>query len=88
MLDAIGAGLAPRIGDRDWKDIWLDSPEYKQMREELEHIKADGLSRPASEKHSESTCECYRRQFACHADQYHTRRYAVLGTAQGGRAAQ
>ncbi|KAF7795148.1 hypothetical protein EIP86_006296 [Pleurotus ostreatoroseus] len=55
MLDAIGAGLAPRIGDRDWKDIWLDSPEYKQMREELEHIKTDGLSRPASEKHSEST---------------------------------
>ncbi|KAH8835157.1 P-loop containing nucleoside triphosphate hydrolase protein [Flagelloscypha sp. PMI_526] len=22
MLDAIGAGLTPRIGDRDWNDIW------------------------------------------------------------------
>ena len=25
MLDAIGAGLTPRIGDRDWNDHWLDS---------------------------------------------------------------
>lgn len=52
MLDAIGAGLAPRIGDRDWKDIWLDSPEYHQMREEIDRIKTDALALPAETKKS------------------------------------
>ncbi len=32
MLEAIGAGITPRIGDRDWKDIWLDSPVWYQLR--------------------------------------------------------
>ncbi|KJZ78583.1 hypothetical protein HIM_01974 [Hirsutella minnesotensis 3608] len=27
MLEAIGAGSTPRIGDRDWADIWDESPE-------------------------------------------------------------
>ena len=57
MLDAIGAGLAPRIGDRDWKDIWLESPEYGVMRREIEEIKQDGLSRPAPPKEEETTCK-------------------------------
>ena len=57
MLDAIGAGLAPRIGDRDWKDIWLDSPEYRTVRQEIEEIKCQGLSRPAPEKSTEKTCK-------------------------------
>lgn len=57
MLDAIGAGLAPRIGDRDWKDIWMDSPEYQRMKDELEQIKAEGLAYPAAEKQNESTCK-------------------------------
>ena len=57
MLDAIGAGLAPRVGDRDWKDIWLDSPEYSRMREEIERIKQDALARPDETKAKESTCE-------------------------------
>ncbi len=39
MLDAIGAGLAPRIGDRDWKDHWLDSAEYQDVLSEIEKIK-------------------------------------------------
>lgn len=62
MLDAIGAGLAPRIGDRDWKDIWLESPEYKQMRDELEQLKADGLTHPVTHKDNESSCEWFRCQ--------------------------
>lgn len=57
MLDAIGAGLTPRIGGRDWKDIWLDSPEYQKVLAEIEEIKHEGLARPAVEKNSESTCE-------------------------------
>ena len=50
MLDAIGAGLTPRIGDRDWKDHWLDSEEYKGVLAEIERIKretsSDGDSKP------------------------------------------
>ncbi|THG96948.1 hypothetical protein EW026_g4983 [Hermanssonia centrifuga] len=55
MLDAIGAGLAPRIGSRDWKDVWLDSPEYSDMREQIDRIKQSGLSQPAIEKRHETT---------------------------------
>ncbi|KAI0690742.1 ABC-2 type transporter-domain-containing protein [Cytidiella melzeri] len=55
MLDAIGAGLAPRIGDRDWADIWRDSPEYQVMRDDIEKIKQQGLSLPVPEKKGETT---------------------------------
>ena len=50
MLDAIGAGLAPRIGDRDWADIWRDSPEFRETVEEIERIKATSLKKPVEEK--------------------------------------
>jgi len=39
MLDAIGAGQAPRIGDRDWGDVWSDSLEFERVRQEIVHIK-------------------------------------------------
>jgi ATP-binding cassette subfamily G (WHITE) protein 2 (SNQ2) len=52
MLDAIGAGLTPRVGDRDWADIWHDSPEFKETTEEIERIKATGLEKPVEEKKS------------------------------------
>ncbi|KAI8981169.1 ABC-2 type transporter-domain-containing protein [Trametes punicea] len=39
MLDAIGAGLSPRIGDRDWAEHWLESPEYQGVLAEIERIK-------------------------------------------------
>ncbi|KAF5389998.1 hypothetical protein D9757_003903 [Collybiopsis confluens] len=45
MLEAIGAGVSPRIGNRDWKDIWLDSPECAKVRREIDDIKARGLAR-------------------------------------------
>lgn len=57
MLDAIGAGLAPRIGDKDWKDVWLESPEYQKTREEIEQIKRDGLARPVTENTNVTTCK-------------------------------
>ncbi|KAI6015643.1 pleiotropic drug resistance ABC transporter [Pisolithus marmoratus] len=47
MLEAIGAGLSPRVGPRDWKDVWLDSPEYKRTRGEINEIKAQALAKPA-----------------------------------------
>ncbi|WPG98335.1 Hypothetical protein R9X50_00112400 [Acrodontium crateriforme] len=41
MLDAIGAGQSPRIGTRDWGDIWQDSDELAAVKEEITRIKAD-----------------------------------------------
>ena len=56
MLEAIGAGLAPRVGPRDWKDVWLDSPEYQRVRTEIEEIKAQGLAVPVTENSQTRTC--------------------------------
>jgi ATP-binding cassette subfamily G (WHITE) protein 2 (SNQ2) len=39
MLDAIGAGSTPRIGKRDWADIWTDSEEFAQTKQEIARIK-------------------------------------------------
>jgi ATP-binding cassette, subfamily G (WHITE), member 2, SNQ2 len=44
MLGAIGAGTAPRIGHRDWKDIWLDSPEFQLVKEEIRELKRSTAS--------------------------------------------
>jgi ATP-binding cassette, subfamily G (WHITE), member 2, SNQ2 len=54
MLEAIGAGVTPRIGDRDWKDIWLDSPEFARTKAEIEEIKRQSLGHhlPVDTKHS------------------------------------
>ncbi|KAK1229304.1 ATP-binding cassette transporter snq2 [Marasmius sp. AFHP31] len=55
MLEAIGAGVAPRIGDRDWHDIWVDSPEFKAVQQEIAAIKERGLARPVEDKKKVST---------------------------------
>lgn len=56
MLEAIGAGVTPRVGDRDWKDIWLDSKEYKKAKAEIQAIKEQGLAKPVTDKKITSTC--------------------------------
>lgn len=43
MLDAIGAGQTPRIGDRDWGEVWSTSPELEQVKEEIVQIKAQRM---------------------------------------------
>ncbi|KAF8711512.1 hypothetical protein AX14_013219 [Amanita brunnescens Koide BX004] len=50
MLEAIGAGVTPRVGDRDWKEIWLESPEFEKVKREIQDIKVAGLARPAEDK--------------------------------------
>lgn len=55
MLEAIGAGSAPRVGDRDWADIWEDSPEFQRTKEAVVRMKeerksAAGTSSPELEK--------------------------------------
>ncbi|KAF4450095.1 hypothetical protein F53441_6739 [Fusarium austroafricanum] len=41
MLEAIGAGSTPRVGDRDWADIWEDSPEFAEVKETIIRIKRE-----------------------------------------------
>ncbi|KAK3070076.1 ATP-binding cassette transporter snq2 [Teratosphaeriaceae sp. CCFEE 6253] len=41
MLDAIGAGQAARIGDRDWGEIWRESDELQATKEAIVRIKAN-----------------------------------------------
>ena len=43
MLDAIGAGLAPKIGDRDWGEIWNDSEEFDDTKANIVRIKEERL---------------------------------------------
>lgn len=40
MLDAIGAGIAARIGDKDWGEIWRDSEELAAAKTEILDMKA------------------------------------------------
>lgn len=58
FVSALFAGVTPRIGDRDWKDIWLDSAEYEETIAEIDAIKKDGLSRSQDFKKQRSACKC------------------------------
>ena len=41
MLEAIGAGSAPRVGDRDWGDIWDESPELVEAKAAIQQMKQE-----------------------------------------------
>ncbi|CAI4215473.1 unnamed protein product [Parascedosporium putredinis] len=43
MLEAIGAGSSPRVGNRDWADIWEDSPEFAQTKETIKQLKEERI---------------------------------------------
>ncbi len=57
MLEAIGAGVSQRVGDKDWKDVWLESPEYQVVRKEIDGIKARCLAIAEPDRKTLSTCE-------------------------------
>lgn len=57
MLEAIGAGVTARIGDRDWKDLWLESPEHNKVMNDIAFMKAEGLSRPEDTKNTTNVCK-------------------------------
>jgi ABC-type multidrug transport system permease subunit len=48
MLDAIGAGQAPRLGKRDWADVWSDSEEFAQVKQDILRIKETRLAEVGS----------------------------------------
>lgn len=39
MLEAIGAGSAPRIGNKDWADIWEESAELANVKDTISQLK-------------------------------------------------
>ncbi|RMD41279.1 hypothetical protein DV735_g3852, partial [Chaetothyriales sp. CBS 134920] len=49
MLDAIGAGIAPRIGDKDWGQIWRESDELATIKAEIVDMKATRQREAANE---------------------------------------
>lgn len=48
MLDAIGAGQAPRIGDKDWGEIWRDSEELASVKSEIKTLKESRIAEVGS----------------------------------------
>ncbi|KAK0128853.1 hypothetical protein ONS95_000801 [Cadophora gregata] len=48
MLDAIGAGQAARVGDRDWAEIFAESPELANIKDKISQMKTERLADVAS----------------------------------------
>lgn len=48
MLDAIGAGQAPRIGDKDWAEIFAESEELAKIKEHITQLKTQRLEEAGS----------------------------------------
>jgi ATP-binding cassette, subfamily G (WHITE), member 2, SNQ2 len=64
MLEAIGAGSSRRIGPHDWKDIWLASPEYQKVLQEIEKLDEKGRSRVEETAVEPQTCAYLSRVFS------------------------
>ena len=55
MLDAIGAGQAPRMGLRDWGDIWRTSSELADTKEAIRRIKAERIAKVGSHRKTDES---------------------------------
>ncbi|KAH0428499.1 bmr1-like protein [Colletotrichum camelliae] len=44
MLEAVGAGSAPRVGNRDWADIWDDSAELANVKDTISQLKEQRMA--------------------------------------------
>jgi ATP-binding cassette subfamily G (WHITE) protein 2 (SNQ2) len=53
MLDAIGAGSTPRLGKDDWADVWRDSAEFAQVKEDIARMKESRSAEVAAAEHVE-----------------------------------
>ena len=54
VLDAIGAGLTPPVGDRDWAELWRKSPEFQDTIIEIERIKTETAKKQKGEDRASS----------------------------------
>lgn len=44
MLEAIGAGSSPRMGSRDWGEIWSESPEHAEVKNTITKLKEERMA--------------------------------------------
>ncbi|SJX63026.1 probable ATP-binding multidrug cassette transport protein [Sporisorium reilianum f. sp. reilianum] len=63
MLDAIGAGSQPRVGDRDWADWYLESDDHQDNLRMIEQINRDGAAKPTTQKRSSEYAAPWTYQF-------------------------
>ncbi len=49
MLEAIGAGSRKRMGGGDWHEKWKNSPEYEQVKREINALKANAVAQPGED---------------------------------------
>jgi ABC-type multidrug transport system ATPase subunit len=71
MLDAIGVGMAPRFGHRDWRYIWSDSPEFQIVKEEIRELKRSATS---DQSKMAPTCEWLNGFWTSYSHAEQTRR--------------
>ncbi|KAE8315830.1 ABC-2 type transporter-domain-containing protein [Aspergillus transmontanensis] len=45
MIDVVTGGIE-EVKDKDWHQIWLESPEHERMMVELDHLVADAAAKP------------------------------------------
>ena len=57
MLEAIGAGSSKAVGKRDWADIWLESPQFAKVKEEIAELKRAGTDSSLSEGKGHGDCK-------------------------------
>ncbi|KAM0191029.1 hypothetical protein ACHAPI_009093 [Fusarium lateritium] len=57
MLEAIGAGSTPRVGDRDWADIWDDSAEFADVKETIIRLKRERQAASAAANPADAELE-------------------------------
>ncbi|KAI9900489.1 hypothetical protein N3K66_004751 [Trichothecium roseum] len=57
MLEAIGAGSTPRVGDRAWSDVWEDSAEFANTKEAIRRMKSERLATVAEARSSVNSKE-------------------------------
>ena len=49
MLDAVGAGIAARVGDRDWGELWRESDEHAAIQHDIIVMKDKRVKEIAAE---------------------------------------
>lgn len=80
------------VGKTDWADLWLESPELVQVKEEIQALKSEGLAAPDDGDDSHGECELFGSALIFrhdHADRESLarRRHAFLRADQGRRRA-
>ncbi|KAJ9478985.1 putative Protein SNQ2 (putative) [Pseudozyma hubeiensis] len=63
MLDAIGAGSQPRVGDRDWADWYLESDDHQDNLRMIEQINREGAAKPKAEQRQTEYAAPWMYQF-------------------------